>query len=43
MNGLRWHYLHSGEHGAIGLAILASGQHKCLDHVGGGLPVAQDI
>ena len=36
MNGLRWHYLHSGEHGAIGLAILASGQHKCLDHVGGG-------
>ncbi|KAF8647968.1 hypothetical protein AX16_006429 [Volvariella volvacea WC 439] len=30
MNGLRYHYQHSGEHGAIGLALLASGQHECL-------------
>jgi transcription factor SFP1 len=30
MNGLRYHYSHSGEHGAIGLALLASGQHECL-------------
>lgn len=27
MNGLRYHYQHSGEHGAIGLALLASGNH----------------
>ncbi|OSX62995.1 hypothetical protein POSPLADRAFT_1142182 [Postia placenta MAD-698-R-SB12] len=32
MNGLRYHYQHSGEHGAIGLALLASGQHECLQH-----------
>lgn len=30
MNGLRYHYQHSGEHGAVGLAMLASGQHECL-------------
>jgi transcription factor SFP1 len=30
MNGLRYHYQHSGEHGAQGLALLASGQHECL-------------
>ena len=30
MNGLRYHYQHSGEHGALGLALLASGQHECL-------------
>jgi len=30
MNGLRYHYQHSGDHGAIGLALLASGQHECL-------------
>lgn len=28
MNGLRYHYQHSGDHGAIGLALLASGQHE---------------
>lgn len=32
MNGLRYHYQHSGEHGAIGLSLLASGQHECLQH-----------
>lgn len=32
MNGLRYHYQHSGDHGAIGLALLASGQHECLSH-----------
>ncbi|PPQ96015.1 LOW QUALITY PROTEIN: hypothetical protein CVT26_016177 [Gymnopilus dilepis] len=30
MNGLRYHYQHSGDHGALGLALLASGQHECL-------------
>jgi transcription factor SFP1 len=30
INGLRYHYRHSGDHGAVGLALLASGQHKCL-------------
>jgi transcription factor SFP1 len=30
MNGLRYHYQHTGEHGAIGLGLLASGQHECL-------------
>ena len=30
MNGLRYHYQHSGDHGAVGLALLASGQHECL-------------
>ena len=32
MNGLRYHYQHSGDHGAIGLGLLASGQHECLQH-----------
>ncbi|KAN0118840.1 hypothetical protein V8E52_004612 [Russula decolorans] len=32
MNGLRYHYQHSGDHGAIGLQLLASGQHECLQH-----------
>lgn len=32
MNGLRYHYQHSGEHGAVGLALLASGQHECLQN-----------
>ncbi|KAI0660179.1 hypothetical protein C8Q70DRAFT_1044671 [Cubamyces menziesii] len=41
MNGLQhatdtacigYHYQHSGDHGAIGLALLASGQHECLQH-----------
>ncbi|KAL5501005.1 hypothetical protein ACEPAH_9392 [Sanghuangporus vaninii] len=27
MNGLRYHYQHSGEHGMIGLRMLASGRH----------------
>jgi transcription factor SFP1 len=27
-----YHYQHSGEHGAIGLQLLASGQHECLQH-----------
>lgn len=30
MNGLRYHYQHSGDHGAIGLQWLASGKHECL-------------
>jgi transcription factor SFP1 len=30
MNGLRYHYQHSGEHGAHGLALLANGMHHCL-------------
>ena len=30
MNGLRYHYQHSGDHGSMGLALLASGQHECL-------------
>jgi transcription factor SFP1 len=33
MNGLRYHYQHSGDHGALGLALLSSGRHECL---GGG-------
>ncbi|KIY61929.1 hypothetical protein CYLTODRAFT_199689 [Cylindrobasidium torrendii FP15055 ss-10] len=36
MNGLRYHYQHSGEHGAIGLAMLASGVHECLNNSGHG-------
>ncbi|KAF8486446.1 hypothetical protein DFH94DRAFT_184318 [Russula ochroleuca] len=32
MNGLRYHYQRSGDHGAIGLQLLASGQHECLQH-----------
>ncbi|KIJ67188.1 hypothetical protein HYDPIDRAFT_25663 [Hydnomerulius pinastri MD-312] len=35
MNGLRYHYQHSGDHGAIGLGLLASGQHECLQHAHG--------
>jgi transcription factor SFP1 len=34
MNGLRYHYQHSGEHGAVGLAMLASGVHECLQQNG---------
>ncbi|KAI1783799.1 hypothetical protein LXA43DRAFT_976978 [Ganoderma leucocontextum] len=30
MNG--YHYQHSDDHGVIGLALLASGQHECLQH-----------
>ena len=30
--GTGYHYQHSGDHGAIGLALLASGQHECLQH-----------
>ena len=30
MNGLRYHYQHSGDHGSVGLALLASGQYECL-------------
>ncbi|KIY44733.1 hypothetical protein FISHEDRAFT_61759 [Fistulina hepatica ATCC 64428] len=30
MNGLRYHYQHSGDHGAIGLRMLAGGVHECL-------------
>ncbi|EIW77917.1 hypothetical protein CONPUDRAFT_146018 [Coniophora puteana RWD-64-598 SS2] len=32
MNGLRYHYQHSGDHGSIGLSLLSSGQHECLQH-----------
>ena len=35
MNGLRYHYQHSGDHGAVGLTLLASGQHECLQHAHG--------
>ncbi|KAF9078587.1 hypothetical protein BDP27DRAFT_18026 [Rhodocollybia butyracea] len=34
MNGLRYHYQHSGDHGAIGLQWLASGKHECLSQRG---------
>jgi transcription factor SFP1 len=30
MNGLRYHYQHSGDHGAVGLGQLAGGVHACL-------------
>ena len=30
MNGLRYHYQHSGDHGAHGLSLLANGLHQCL-------------
>ncbi|KAF9523340.1 hypothetical protein CPB83DRAFT_839820 [Crepidotus variabilis] len=30
MNGLRYHYQHSGEHGMIGMGLLARGLHECL-------------
>ncbi|KAJ7207928.1 hypothetical protein GGX14DRAFT_634450 [Mycena pura] len=30
MNGLRYHYQHSGDHGAVGLGLLAGGLHGCL-------------
>ena len=30
MNGLRYHYQHSGEHGAIGLRMLAEGRHDAM-------------
>ncbi|VDC01233.1 unnamed protein product [Peniophora sp. CBMAI 1063] len=31
MHGLRYHYRHSGEHGAKGMRLLASGRHPCLE------------
>jgi transcription factor SFP1 len=34
-NGLIYHYRHSSDHGAIGLALLASGRHECLQHTRG--------
>lgn len=30
INGLRYHYQHTGDHCAVGLALLVSGQHECL-------------
>jgi len=30
MNGLRYHYAHSGDHGKQGLELLAKGIHECL-------------
>ncbi|GLB42929.1 putative zinc finger [Lyophyllum shimeji] len=36
MNGLRYHYQHSGDHGAVGLALLAGGLHECLGNNAGG-------
>jgi transcription factor SFP1 len=43
MNGLRYHYQHSGEHGAMGLTLLASGQHECLiGKRGGGVSVRHE-
>ncbi|KII84762.1 hypothetical protein PLICRDRAFT_179104 [Plicaturopsis crispa FD-325 SS-3] len=35
MNGLRYHYAHSGEHGAVGLGMLASGRHEVCRGVPG--------
>ncbi|KAJ7641428.1 hypothetical protein FB45DRAFT_1053939 [Roridomyces roridus] len=35
MNGLRYHYQHSGDHGAVGLSLLAGGVHGCLKPGGG--------
>ncbi|KAL0948219.1 hypothetical protein HGRIS_010824 [Hohenbuehelia grisea] len=35
MNGLRYHYQHTADHGAVGLALLATGQHPCLQNRGG--------
>ncbi|KAJ7074658.1 hypothetical protein C8F01DRAFT_32293 [Mycena amicta] len=35
MNGLRYHYQHSGDHGAVGLGLLAGGLHGCLALKGG--------
>ncbi|KAJ7086469.1 hypothetical protein B0H15DRAFT_844862 [Mycena belliarum] len=34
MNGLRYHYQHSGDHGAVGLGLLAGGVHGCLQRGG---------
>ncbi|KAJ7471886.1 hypothetical protein FB451DRAFT_1559094 [Mycena latifolia] len=34
MNGLRYHYQHSGDHGAVGLGLLAGGVHGCLQRNG---------
>ncbi|CAK5263621.1 unnamed protein product [Mycena citricolor] len=34
MNGLRYHYQHSGDHGAVGLSLLAGGVHACLQKGG---------
>jgi transcription factor SFP1 len=31
MNGLRYHYQHSGDHGSHGLSLLAAGTHECLN------------
>ena len=36
MNGLRYHYQHSGDHGAVGLALLAGGVHECLGNTNSG-------
>nr|GAT54168.1 predicted protein [Mycena chlorophos] len=36
MNGLRYHYQHSGDHGAVGLGLLAGGLHGCLALKGNG-------
>lgn len=36
MNGLRYHYGHTGEHGKPGLEMLAKGVHECLAGRGGG-------
>ncbi|KAK7028280.1 hypothetical protein R3P38DRAFT_2935142 [Favolaschia claudopus] len=36
MNGLRYHYQHSGDHGALGLSQLAAGVHPCLQQGRGG-------
>ncbi|KAJ7286408.1 hypothetical protein C8J57DRAFT_1664456 [Mycena rebaudengoi] len=30
MNGLRYHYQHSGDHGTVGLGLLTGGVHGCL-------------
>ncbi|KAJ6602424.1 hypothetical protein DFH09DRAFT_1270413 [Mycena vulgaris] len=40
MNGLRYHYQHSGDHGAVGLGLLAGGVHGCLRANGGSSGVA---
>ncbi|KAJ7119530.1 hypothetical protein C8R44DRAFT_737329 [Mycena epipterygia] len=40
MNGLRYHYQHSGDHGAVGLGLLAGGVHGCLQRANAGASVS---
>ncbi|KAG6865044.1 hypothetical protein C0991_005537, partial [Blastosporella zonata] len=42
INGLRYHYWHSGAHGAPGLARLKDGTHQCLQMGNGNEGMSQD-